>query len=159
MHAYSSRVKEMGTSLLRKNTNIDCEEEDDDVTQSHDRLSEDEIKKYQLKLARSLVVFIELLHLLISRNRDLLLDVIQTRKRAEGGIKKQNREISDRLSHKYKIAAILQAYLYPVPLGVAAIDRDKVTRDTEGMGAEQMKARDRHKMTNPERTFPLPRDS
>jgi hypothetical protein len=89
---HSSRVKEMGTLLLRKNTNI--EEEDDDVMQSYDRLSEDEIKKHQLKLARSLVVFMELLHLLISRNRDLLLDVIQTRKRAEGGNGKHNREIS-----------------------------------------------------------------
>jgi hypothetical protein len=82
----------MGTSLLRKNTNI--EEEEDDVMQSYDRLSEDEIKKYQLKLARSLVVFMELIHLLISRNRDLLLDVIQTRKRAEGESGKHSREIS-----------------------------------------------------------------
>jgi hypothetical protein len=89
---HSSRVKEMGTSLLRKNTNI--EEEEDDVMQSYDRLSEDEIRKYQLKLARSLLVFMELLHLLISRNRDLLLDVIQTRKKAEGGSGKHNREIS-----------------------------------------------------------------
>jgi hypothetical protein len=74
---HSSKVKEMGLSLLKKNTHL--EEEDDDVLHSYDRLGEDEIKKYQLKLARSLVVFMELLHLLISRNRDLLLDVIQTR--------------------------------------------------------------------------------
>jgi len=80
---HSSRVKEMSTLLLRRSSNV--EEEDDDVLQSYDRLGEEEVKKYQLKLARSLVVFMELLHLLISRNRDLLLDVIQTRKKNEAG--------------------------------------------------------------------------
>jgi hypothetical protein len=80
---HSSRVKEMGVSLLRKNDNV--EEDDDDVLQSYDRLGEDEVQTFQLKLARSLVVFMELLHLLISRNRDLLLDVIQSRKKNEIG--------------------------------------------------------------------------
>ena len=93
---HSSRVKEMGTSLLRKNTNV--EEEDDDVLQSYDRLGEDEVQKFQLKLARSLIVFMELLHLLISRNRDLLLDVIQSRKKNEIGSlippSKHNRDMS-----------------------------------------------------------------
>lgn len=78
---HSSRVKEMGLMLLKKTTNI--EEEDDDVLQSYDRLSDDEVKKFQLKLARSLVVFMELLHLLIARNRDQLLDVIAARKKKE----------------------------------------------------------------------------
>lgn len=41
------------------------------------------MKRLQLKLARSLVVFMELLHLMIARNRDILLDVIQERKRNE----------------------------------------------------------------------------
>jgi hypothetical protein len=85
---HSSRVKEMGVSLLKKNANV--EEEDDDFIQSYDRLSEEEIKKYQLKLARSLVVFMELLHLLIARNRDLLLDVIQTRKKQDPGSTRNN---------------------------------------------------------------------
>ena len=80
---HSSRVKEMGASLLRKNTNV--EDDDDDVLQSYDRLGEDEVQKFQLKLARALIVFMELLHLLISRNRDLLLDVIQSRKKNEMG--------------------------------------------------------------------------
>ena len=80
---HSSRVKEMGVSLLRKNENV--EEDDDDVLQSYDRLGEDEVQNFQLKLARALVVFMELLHLLISRNRDLLLDVIQSRKKSEIG--------------------------------------------------------------------------
>jgi hypothetical protein len=90
---HSSKVKEMGVSLLKKNTNV--EEEDDDMLHSYDRLGEDEVKKYQLKLARSLVVFMELLHLLISRNRDLLLDVIQSRKKNDAlPAGKQGREIS-----------------------------------------------------------------
>ena len=80
---HSSRVKEMGQSLLQKNTNVS--EVDDDVLHSYDRLSEEDVKKLQLKLARSLVVFMELLHLLIARNRDLLLDVIQERKKSEPG--------------------------------------------------------------------------
>jgi len=76
---YSSRVKEIGLYLLQKNNNV-AEEEDADVLQSFDRLGEDEVNRLQLKLARSLVVFLELIHLLVARNRDLLLAVIQERK-------------------------------------------------------------------------------
>jgi len=72
---HSSRVKEIGSVLLRKNTQV--REDDDDVLQSYDRLGVDEVQEFQLKLARALVVFMELLHLLIARNRDLLLDLIQ----------------------------------------------------------------------------------
>jgi hypothetical protein len=79
---HSSRVKEMGLYLLKKNTNFE-EEEEGDALQSYDRLSEDEVKRLQLRLARSLVVFMELLHLMITRNREMLLDVIQDRKRDE----------------------------------------------------------------------------
>ena len=81
---HSSRVKEMGQFLLKTNTDVE-EEDDGDVLQSYDRLGEDEVKKFQIKLARSLVVFMELIHLLIARNRDLLLDVIQERKKGEPG--------------------------------------------------------------------------
>ena len=94
---HSSRVKEMGTVLLRKNR--DVREDDDDILQSYDRLSEEEVQKFQLKLARSLVVFMELLHLLIARNRDLLLDVVQKRKKL--GVSKQPRDIPQHSSmHK-----------------------------------------------------------
>jgi hypothetical protein len=79
---HSSRVKEMGLYLLKKNTNFE-EEDEGDALQSYDRLAEDEVKKLQLRLARSLVVFMELLHLMIARNRELLLEVIQERKRGE----------------------------------------------------------------------------
>ena len=78
---HSSRVKEMAV-MLRK-TNSDTEEDDDDFIQSYDRLSDEEVQKFQLKLARSLVVFMELLHLLIAKNRDRLLDVIASRKKRD----------------------------------------------------------------------------
>ena len=48
---HSSRVKEMAIYLLKKNTDVE-EEEDGDVIQRFDRLGEDEVKKLQLKLAR-----------------------------------------------------------------------------------------------------------
>lgn len=87
---HASRVKEMGLYLLKKNTNFE-EEEEGDPLHRYDRLSEDTVKMFQLRLARSLVVFMELLHLMISRNRELLLEVIQNRNR--GG------EASSRHSH------------------------------------------------------------
>lgn len=72
----------MGQYLLKKNANFE-EEDEGDTLQRYDRLAEDEVKKLQLRLSRALVVFMELLHLMIARNRDLLLDVIQERKRGE----------------------------------------------------------------------------
>jgi len=75
---HSSRVKEMGLSLLKKTGNV---KEEDDIFLRADRLMEDEVNKFQQKLARSIVVFLELLHLLIARNRDLLLNVIQDRRK------------------------------------------------------------------------------
>eukprot|EP00535_Pseudo-nitzschia_heimii_P008056 CAMPEP_0197181318 /NCGR_PEP_ID=MMETSP1423-20130617/5641_1 /TAXON_ID=476441 /ORGANISM="Pseudo-nitzschia heimii, Strain UNC1101" /LENGTH=3706 /DNA_ID=CAMNT_0042631551 /DNA_START=249 /DNA_END=11369 /DNA_ORIENTATION=- len=92
---HSSRVKEIGTVLLRKYTRV--RQDDDDVLQSFDRLTEDEVQIFQLKLARSLVVFMELLHLLIARNRDLLLKVVQKRKR-DGS--KHPRDLSQSSMHR-----------------------------------------------------------
>lgn len=84
---HSSHIKEIGLGLLKKNS--DFTEGDsgggDLVLDSYDRLSDDEVKKFQLKLARLIVVFIELLHLLIARNRQMLLDVIQERKKNDQG--------------------------------------------------------------------------
>ena len=47
------------------------------------QLADDEIAKLQIKLARLIIIFVELLHLLIARNRDKLLNVIKERKRNE----------------------------------------------------------------------------
>lgn len=77
---HSSRVKEMGLSLLKKTSNV-AEVNHSDMFQSADRLMEDEVNKFQQKLARAIVIFLELLHLLIARNRDLLLNVIQERRK------------------------------------------------------------------------------
>jgi hypothetical protein len=80
----SSRVKEMGLVLLTKDAYI-AEQTDGGygMMADYDRLSDDEVIKLQLKLARVILIFMEILHLLISRNRDLLLDVMEARKRGE----------------------------------------------------------------------------
>jgi hypothetical protein len=86
---HSSNVKEIGLALLKNSSELSEEKSNVDLLPDYDRLSEDEIKKLQLKLARLIVAFIELLHLLIARNRDMLLDVIQERKKTSeqgGGI-------------------------------------------------------------------------
>jgi hypothetical protein len=73
---HSGRVKEMGQILLKKHGSV--AEETDGV--DYAKLTEDEVRVLQIKLARSVVVFIEILHLLISRNRDQLLAVVEARK-------------------------------------------------------------------------------
>lgn len=82
---HSSHVKEIGLALLKKNS--DLMEGDSSSELGHppeySRLAEDEVKKLQLKLSRLIVVFVELLHILIARNRDSLLDVIQERKKGD----------------------------------------------------------------------------
>lgn len=71
----------MGLSLLKKNNSVADDDLGSDIFQNSDRLMDDEVKKLQNKLARAIVVFLELLHLLIARNRDLLLNVIQDRRK------------------------------------------------------------------------------
>jgi hypothetical protein len=76
---HSSRVKEMGLFLLKKN--VAEEDMSSDIFQHAERLTDDEVKKHQSKLARTIIVFLELLQLLIARNRDLLLNLIQERRK------------------------------------------------------------------------------
>jgi hypothetical protein len=81
---YSGKVKEMGLVLLQKDAYVP--EQNDGgfgMLASYDRLTETEVANLQLKLARAIVVFMEILHLLIARNRDLLLEVMEARKRGE----------------------------------------------------------------------------
>jgi hypothetical protein len=72
----------MGHALLNKNLYV--AEEDDGGEGSmmfmYEKLTEEEIAKHQTRLARAIVIFMELIHLLVARNRDLLLAVVQTRK-------------------------------------------------------------------------------
>ena len=80
---HSSRVKDMGLILLKQHGTV-AEEPDTDfgtMTYQYGRLSEEEIICLQVKLARGIVVFLEILHLLIAHNRDLLLAVVEARKR------------------------------------------------------------------------------
>lgn len=79
---HSGRVKEMGQILLKKHGSV--AEETDGV--EYAKLTEDEVRILQIKLARSVVVFIEILHLLISRNRDQLLAVVEARKVTNVGV-------------------------------------------------------------------------
>jgi hypothetical protein len=71
-------------ALLSSGSNFGSEKDDGMsgmATSRHGKLSEEEVMKYQATLARSIVIFMELLHLLIARNRDILLAVVQEHKR------------------------------------------------------------------------------
>jgi len=74
----------MAYALLSSGSNFVSDKEDSGsgiLPGGHGKLSDDEVMNYQATLARSIVVFMELLHLLIARNRDILLAVVQEHKR------------------------------------------------------------------------------
>ena len=81
---HSSRVKDIGITLLRKHSYV-VEDADHYGSMVFDfpRLQEEAVARLQVKLARGIVVFIEILHLLITRNRDLLLAVVEARKQSD----------------------------------------------------------------------------
>ncbi|ACI65622.1 predicted protein [Phaeodactylum tricornutum CCAP 1055/1] len=83
---HSSHVKEIGLALLKRNSDFPEHDPNSDFLTDNDRLSDEEIKKLQVKLARLIVVFVELLHLLIARNRDILLGVIKDRKKSDNSM-------------------------------------------------------------------------
>ncbi len=49
----------------------------------YEKLPQEEIENNQKKLARAIVIFMELLHVLVGRNRDLLLTALENRKRRD----------------------------------------------------------------------------
>lgn len=63
----------------------DGDPKDGTIIMTYTKLSPDEWERLQKKLARAVVIFLELLHLLIARNRNLLLAVVDARKRKDGG--------------------------------------------------------------------------
>jgi hypothetical protein len=81
---HSSNVKEMALALLEKNSGFAEGDSSTEFSLDYDRLTEDEVKKLRVKISRLVIVFLELLHLLIARNRDILLDIIQERKKSPG---------------------------------------------------------------------------
>ena len=82
---HCSRVKELGQALLSRTGHMTEGDENGDLMLQYMKLSSAEITRYQVKLARAIIMFMELLHLLIARNRDLLLEVVQARKRSMRG--------------------------------------------------------------------------
>lgn len=78
-------MKRIGFIFLSVNATSDESSNQDAAMYSpYETLDEDEIEMVQTKLARMIVTFLELLHLLIARNRDVLLAVVQARKRRGG---------------------------------------------------------------------------
>ena len=83
---HSSGVKRIGFIFLSVNaTSEESNNQGAGMYSPYETLDEDEIERVQTKLARIIVTFLELLHLLIARNRDVLLAVVQARKRRGGG--------------------------------------------------------------------------
>lgn len=73
---HKSRIKEIGLTMLAEYT--PCPGED-----GTDCLHRSKVHGLQLKLARLILTFVELLHLLISRNRDQLLTIMKERQKTE----------------------------------------------------------------------------
>lgn len=70
---HKSRVKEIGLTMLQEYIPAPGEDGSDSLPRS-------KVRSLQLKLARLILTFVELLHLLISRNRDQLLAIMKERK-------------------------------------------------------------------------------
>lgn len=74
----------MALILLKKSGYVTKEiDRDGTMMLNYSRLSEEEVHQNQVKLARGVLVFMEILHLLIARNRDMLLTVVENRKRSD----------------------------------------------------------------------------
>ena len=82
---HSSGVKRIGIIFLAVSVPTEDPNAGSGMYSPYETLSEEEIERVQTKLARMIVTFLELLHLLIARNRDVLLTVVQARKRKGGG--------------------------------------------------------------------------
>jgi hypothetical protein len=79
---HRSNIRDLAQILLQRRPSPGISSEDDvSVRNSYDCLSDREIESIQLKLARATVLLLELLQLLIGRNRDLLLAVVKDQKR------------------------------------------------------------------------------
>lgn len=81
---HSSGIKRIGKTFLTANAHLEQSGTEGAVYSPYEALDEEEIERVQVKLARMIVTFLELLHLLIARNRDVLLKVVQARKRGGG---------------------------------------------------------------------------
>ena len=76
---HRSRVKEIGLAMLVLKTS--APENASQPLSLYETLPEKEVTLNRVKLARAIVIFMELLHVLIGRNRDILLNVNESRKK------------------------------------------------------------------------------
>ena len=76
---HRSRVKEIGMAMLI----LKEPKEIKTLSSLYEKLPAEKVTLNQMKLARAIIIFMELLHVLIGRNRDLLLNVNKTRKRRD----------------------------------------------------------------------------
>mmetsp|Transcript_4431 Transcript_4431/g.6642 ORF Transcript_4431/g.6642 Transcript_4431/m.6642 type:complete len:291 (+) Transcript_4431:503-1375(+) len=81
---HSSGVKRIGITFLTVNAQMEESNMEAGMYSPYEALDVEEIEMVQIKLARMIVTFVELLHLLIGRNRDVLLAVVHSRKRGGG---------------------------------------------------------------------------
>lgn len=82
---HSSGVKRIGMIFLSVTASSEESNAGAGTYSPYETLDEEEIERVKAKLARIIVTFLELLHLLIARNRDVLLTVVQARKQRKGG--------------------------------------------------------------------------
>ena len=82
---HHSGVRQIGLAFLSLDVSDDSKNNQQDIYSPYQMLEDEEIEEAQTKLARMIVTFFELLHLLIARNRDVLLTVVQVRKRRARG--------------------------------------------------------------------------
>ena len=79
---HRSNVRDIAQLFLQRPPSATTSSDDERTPDTpSDRLSDDEIRSCQLKLARAVVLMMELLLLLIGRNRDILWKVIKDRKK------------------------------------------------------------------------------
>ena len=74
-------MKQIGLSFLSVNSHSLKPNNESGHYSAYECLNEEEIEKVQTKLARIIVTFLELLHLLIAKNRHVILAAVQARKR------------------------------------------------------------------------------
>jgi len=81
---HSSGIKRIGITFLAANAQQEESSAEAGMYSPYEALNVEEIEVAQTKLGRMIVTFLELLHLLIARNRDVLLTTVQSRKRRAG---------------------------------------------------------------------------
>jgi hypothetical protein len=147
---HSSGVKQIGLLFLSVNQ-PDNKNNETSYYSSYERLSEEEIEKTQTKLARIIVIFLELLHLLIARNRDVLLAVVQSRKRRGG----DSASVASGSHEGNGAAHRMSTHHSPIKVGYEGQEGDshyKIGSDVLGKSISTSNNPSGHKVSNSDRT-------